>query len=224
MISGLDDGWYCEFGVYRGSTFVEVYRAAKYIVEEFAGGTWDAGIGKDQEKGSLVEYYRTVWQNIRFVAFDSFEGIPSATSPVDQFYNVFPEGSYCCSEVDFLHNISSAGVDLTKVVTVPGFFDKTLSHETAQRIGLKRISVLHIDSDLYASAKRALDFSTPYLRDGTIVIFDEWFQFRGNPFLGEQRAFREWCSAHPEWHVSEYQTQGPWTKSFILSQEPNLRI
>ena len=221
MVGGLD-GWYLEFGCFEGYSFSRAYRSAKLIVDEFLNDKWRAGDDPRLQKGATTEYWQTIWNNMRFVAFDSFEGIPTTDSKIDNYYRVFSAGSYACTEADFLRNLELSGADLSKIVTVPGFFDKTLNSATAGKIGLKRIAVAHIDSDLYESAKLALDFCTPYFRDGSVVIFDEWFQFRGNPFLGEQRAFSEWLAANPDWIATDYTTQGPWSKAFILSKHPGV--
>ena len=222
MISGLE-GWYLEFGVYRGHTFQLVYWIVHQIIQDFVGDTWDAGLQRDKEAGRDEQQnkYLSLWNDIRFVAFDSFQGIPEDQTSVDRFYPAFPAGSYACGEEEFLGNMDRCILDRNKIITVPGFFDETLTAQTAARIGLTKISVAHIDSDLYSSAKLALDFCTPFFRDGSIVIFDEWFQFRGNPFLGERRAFTEWQAQNPDWFVSEFATQGPWSKAFILSRKPD---
>ncbi|MGH9471088.1 MAG: hypothetical protein ACRD1N_12200, partial [Terriglobia bacterium] len=49
--------------------------------------------------------------------------------------------------------------------------------------------------------------------------FDDWYCFRGNPDLGEQRAFREWAQSKPEWYFTEYQKEGPSRNSFIVSRK-----
>ena len=218
-VAGLD-GWYLEFGVFRGNTFSVAYKAFECILNEYRGGQWDSGLGNDDPKNTMQVFCDNAWNQMRFVAFDSFQGLPDITSPVDAHYPVFRKGAYACDMDTFLRNVQHQGVSTEKIICVPGFFEQTLNLDTATRIGLERISVLHIDSDLYASALLALDYCTPFFRDGTIVIFDEWFQFRGSPFLGEQRAFREWKLRNPEWTVSEYGTHGVWTKAFILSREP----
>jgi hypothetical protein len=218
MVSGLS-GWYLEFGAFRGLSFAQAYHAARQMHEEIAGNAFGAR-GEGSPKDSKFHEITSQWMAMRFVAFDSFEGIPEPTSATDNVYKVFSQGQYACSESDFKQNVTGWGVNPGQVITVPGFYEQSLTAETATKIGLQSISVAHIDSDLYESAVLALDFCTPYFRDGSIVIFDDWFQFRGNPFLGEQKAFREWRVKNPDWHVSEHQQQGPWSKSFILSQRP----
>jgi hypothetical protein len=86
----------------------------------------------------------------------------------------------------------------------------------AEKIGLREISILHIDSDLYKSALDALSFCTPYLRNGSVIIFDEWFQFAGDPKYGEQRAFREWLAANPDISASELAREGWGRIAFVV--------
>ncbi len=211
------DGDYLEFGVFRGSSFIQAYFSAMEIVVDFLGGRWDEAMGKDDNAGMNQAWARGQWDRMRFIGFDSFSGVPKPGT-VDSVNPIFREGAFSATKEEFLAALTAAGVDHGKVEVVEGFFEDSLTPETAARIGLKRIAVLHIDSDLYQSAKSALDFCTPYFRDGTIVIFDEWFQFRGNPQLGEQRAFYEWQAENPDWSVQDYLTEGAFRKSFILSR------
>lgn len=154
---------------------------------------------------------------MRFITFDSYKGMPPSKG-VDTYYNAFAEGSYNCSQEQFFKNLESAGVDLGKVVSIKGFFEDTLNCGTANKYGMERASVVYIDSDLYESAKLALEFVTPMLIDGSIIIFDEWYQFCGNPQLGEQRAFNEWRLENPQFSVQEFQKQGPFINSFIVNK------
>ena len=56
------------------------------------------------------------------------------------------------------------------------------------------------------------------LSDGTMVCFDDWFMYKGNPNQGEQRAFREFLEAHPHWQAIPYQPYSVFCNSFILSR------
>jgi hypothetical protein len=56
------------------------------------------------------------------------------------------------------------------------------------------------------------------LHDSSIIVFDDWFQFHGNPTLGEQRTFYEWQGHHRDWLVTEFQKEGPFRVSFVRSQ------
>ena len=110
-------------------------------------------------------------------------------------------------------------MDPAKVVTVAGFFEDTCTLETARGRGIDNVGIVHIDSDLYASAKVALDFVTPLIRHHAVIIFDEWFHYFSHPNYGEQRAFREWREENPDWHVVEFQREGPYRMSFIINRK-----
>ncbi len=161
---------------------------------------------------------QTLWSDMRFFAFDSFEGLP-ALRGVDVESRDFAEGQYAFGADEFLSNVASRGVDLTKVITVPGWFDQTCNSGTISKFEMRRASIVHIDCDLYESTRTVLDFIRPLIVDGTVLIFDDWFCFRGNPNLGEQRAFLEWAESLPDWTFVEYQKEGPWRNSFIACRQ-----
>lgn len=203
-------GDYLEFGVYTGGSFASAFHSLRRAFEEYS-----APGNTPQEANER----RELWQQMRFVAFDSFEGLPAPTGIDTQTRN-FVQGKFACSQSQFEKNIASAGVPLERTIVVPGWFAYTLTEATIRRHHLRHAAIVHIDSDLYESAKRALDFVTPLLVDGTVIIFDDWYAYRGNPYLGEQRAWREWCAAHPEWTTTEYHKQGASASSFLVNQAP----
>jgi hypothetical protein len=51
-----------------------------------------------------------------------------------------------------------------------------------------------------------------------MILFDDWFHYRGNPNRGEARAFREFTSAHPEWEPVHWTGYGTFCNAFILSR------
>ncbi|MEK7097767.1 MAG: TylF/MycF/NovP-related O-methyltransferase, partial [Patescibacteria group bacterium] len=129
--------------------------------------------------------------DMRFFAFDSFEGLPEGS---EKEFGQFAEGEYSASLERFNANLQKSGVDLKDVQAVKGWFKDMLNAETKKRLGLKSAAIIWIDSDLYESAVPVLDFITDLVVDGTILVFDDWFFFKGNPNRGEQRAFREWLA------------------------------
>lgn len=69
---------------------------------------------------------------------------------------------------------------------VNGFFADTLTPALAAEVG--QVSFAHLDADLYSSTVTALNWLTPLLRPGSVLLFDE--------FVGEDpaeaRALLEW--------------------------------
>lgn len=114
--------------------------------------------------------------------------------------------------------IKGEGIQEGRVEIIQGWFEETLNNKTIGKYNLNHAAIVHIDSDLYESAKTVLDFIGPLLVDGSIIIFDNWFTYNGNPNFGEQKAFREWSDFQTDWNISEYQKEGPWRNSFILNK------
>lgn len=197
------EGDYLEFGVYRGESLAVAYHALRRHRREHSASGFDS----PEYKG---------WQANppRFFAFDSFEGLPSGS--VERHVDYFP-GAYGCSEAEFKANIARQGVDLTRVVTVPGFFDRSLNQETKRKYGLKKAALVMIDCDLYESTVPVLEFLTDLVGQGTILIFHDWFRFKGRPDCGEQRACREWLARNPQLELIEYWREGPQPVSFLVN-------
>jgi len=207
------EGDYLEFGVYRGSTFIQAFHT---IHKSYNDRALDRTAVHSPAFRTKV---RQLWDSMRFFAFDSFQGLPPLTGP-DVHTRDFAEGKFACSEKEFLARAGENGVDLSKVVTVPGWFSDTCLAETIRRHDMRAAAFVHVDCDLYESTRVVLKFIEPLLVDGTVLIFDDWYSFRGNPALGEQRAFREWIPGLPHLTFTEFQKEGPWRNSFIVNVRP----
>ena len=203
------EGDYLEFGVFRGDSFILAYKTLEDVFDE------EARSSHYRSQADSVDRWR-IWQNMRFFAFDSFKGLPELRG-IDRLTRDFVPGKFRSTYDVFQHRISRAGIPSSKVKTVQGWFEDTLNDETRSRLGLTRAAIVYIDSDLYEPARTVLDFITPLLQDGTVIIFDDWYSYRGNPQLGEQRACAEWLEAHPDWTLTQFQKEGPWRNSFIAN-------
>ena len=208
------EGDYLEFGVYRGATFVKAYRS----LERQFHGRIALNIGGDQEETAREER-RRLWSKMRFFAFDSFEGLPPLGEE-DAATPDFQKGQYACSVPQFQSNLREANIPLDRTRVVQGWFSDTCTRETREEQGLEKAAIVWIDADLYSSAKTALQFVTDLLQDGTVIIFDDWFSFKGSPYAGEQRAFHEWTrQIEDEYVVNEYQRDSWKRMSFIVSKK-----
>jgi O-methyltransferase len=176
LVGAQIPGDYIEFGVYRGDTF-------GYAMRVLAG----------------------TFKDMRFIACDSFEGLPlpQGIDAHDGFTSNFHPGQFACSEKQFLHNLDQQRVDLTRVMTIKGWFSESLNEETAQRHAITKIAAAWIDGDLYESAVPVLRFLTHRLSVGSILLFDDWRVYRNLPDFGEQLACREWLEANPQLQLRE---------------------
>jgi hypothetical protein len=198
------EGDYLEFGVYRGASFAEAYRAI-----------WNnrSNVRDYIDSPEIEQWYQ---HRPRFFAFDSFSGLPGGEAERHADYE---KGAYNCSEETFLSNIKNAGVNLGDVVTLPGFFDKSLTPETKAQLNLKKASLVLIDCDLYESTVPVLNFITDLVGQGTIIIFDDWYRYKGSRHKGEQRACREWLEKNPDIELEKFWQQGPQAVAFLVHRE-----
>lgn len=182
------EGDYLEFGVYCGTRFSSAFHLAQ----------------------------RNGLSAMRFYAFDSFEGLPEIRGVDAHGFQQFRRGEFACDLATFRSSVSANRVDMSRVEVVPGWYDDVLNDETRNRLPLTAASIVWVDCDLYESTVPVLSFITDYVQDGTVLIFDDWFCFRGDPQRGEQRAFREWLEKNPDITASEFHKFGWHGNSFIL--------
>jgi methyltransferase family protein len=106
----------------------------------------------------------------RIFACDSFKGLPEK-------YENAEVGHFACKPPRI------PGVQI-----VEGYFEDSLTPALAKRVG--RIALASLDADLYSSTLCALNWLTPLLATGSLLLFDE--------FLGEKesekRAFETWSA------------------------------
>lgn len=202
------EGDYLEFGVFQGESFAEAYKSIQKTRGE------QESFGNQASFSGTPEYQKWKQNRPRFFAFDSFQGLPggSATRHVD-----YAPGAYYCDQDQFKRNIARLGVDLKDVVTVPGYYNESLTDDVKEKYGLRHAALVMVDCDLYESTVPVLDFLTNLVGQGTVLIFHDWFRFRGNPMCGQQRACHEWLERNPHIELVEYWREGPQAISFLVN-------
>jgi hypothetical protein len=93
--------------------------------------------------------------------FDSFDGLP------EDWITGMPAGSFARDDLPEV-----PGAEL-----VVGLFDDTLAGFLDGHPG--PVDFLHVDSDLYSSAATVLELTGPRLREGSVILFDEFFNYPG---------------------------------------------
>jgi O-methyltransferase len=198
--------------------------AVEYInVERVAGDIIECGVFTGVSLALLAHARQEQATDLprRIVGFDAFEGLP----PSRDEHPLWATGTFSVNAWD--HPVLPIGAratpqatrDLFALCGLPapvlevGWFADTL-----RRAPCSAIALLHVDCDLYESTVDVLNGVAPVLQDGTMVLFDDWFLFKGNPTKGEARAFGEFLVAHPEWQAIPYRTYGTCCRAFILSR------
>jgi hypothetical protein len=111
--------------------------------------------------------------------FDSFEGLPENWSGTFERAGKFSRGG------------ALPPVPPNGKLHV-GWFDTVLPGFLAENPG--PIALLHVDCDIYSSTKTIFDLAGDRLRPGTVIVFDEYFNYP-NWKRHEYRAFQEFVAA-----------------------------
>ena len=111
--------------------------------------------------------------NSEIHAFDSFEGLP------ETWLNTHKKGHFA---LDNMPKFES------NVIVQKGWFDKSLPKFKTEHTD--NVAFLHVDCDLYSSTKTIFEQLGDRILDGTIILFDEYFNY---PFWEhhEYKAFDE---------------------------------
>jgi hypothetical protein len=111
--------------------------------------------------------------------FDSFEGLPERWRDGIDAGQFKPRGGV-------LPKVRP-NVELVK-----GWFDKTLPSFLGRYP--ENVSFIHVDCDLYSSTKTIFTCLGPRVQPGTVIVFDEYFNYFGWK-EGEFKAFQEFISS-----------------------------
>lgn len=143
-------------------------RANIGLVVEF--GVW---------RGRSISFFASLTKQTIY-GFDSFEGLREDWKGWD-----LPKSSFDLGGV--LPRVPNT------VTLIKGWFDETLP--LFLREHPESFSFVHIDCDTYEATSVVLGTAQDRFRKGTVVVFDEYFGYRGWR-MGEFRAWQEFVAAH----------------------------
>lgn len=129
--------------------------------------------------GYTINRFAALVPERRIVGFDSFEGLP------ETWNSTFRKGSLRCTKLPAVRD---------NVELVVGWFDTTLQQFLAKHPN-DPVALLHIDCDLYSSTNTVLSLLASRIVPGTVIVFDEYFNFPGWR-KHEYRAFQEFVQSN----------------------------
>tara|TARA_B100000686_G_C16799012_1_gene984502 strand:+ start:2491 stop:3201 length:711 start_codon:yes stop_codon:yes gene_type:complete len=165
-LSAIEDieGDYIEFGVFTGSSFCHSIRCVKNLAN-----------------------INSKILSTKFYGFDSFEGFGEL---VEEDNHPFYKDTNFEASYDKVNNRVkkvAKGIDYS---LIKGFFSETLK-QGAKSYDIEKTRIIFIDSDTYSSAIDALLFVLPTVQEGTYIILDDYFSYRGSLKHGVAKAFKE---------------------------------
>lgn len=192
VITNQMSGGYYEFGVYKGESFRESYRMFLLFVK------WM----KEQSESHEMWRRKINWDlKHPFYAFDTFEGMPEN----DENNEIFSKGTFLSS----LDEVKSAGEKIgmregDQIKYFKGKFSDIAKERSDEISNLQPAAIVNIDSDLYASARDALEIINPKLQQGTVLLMDDYNCFSANKNKGERYALSEFLEKNHNIEVEKW--------------------
>ena len=166
------NGNYLEFGVFTGSSFNYAIKANKKI-EKIFGET-----------------------NCEYIGFDSFKGFGEVKD--EDIHPGFTDQFFSVNERKVIKNINKIARG-EKFRLIKGFYQNTIKNRTTEDLEIfNKSRVIMIDCDLKESTQLALEFIKPSLQEGTIILFDDFLDYKGSMEKGECGAFEDFKKKYPE--------------------------
>ena len=179
------------------------------------GDYFEFGCHKARTFRMAMAAYRFFNMSAEFLAFDSFEGLPSGMEGRGVHWKT---GALSTSEVRFRELLVESGFSLDKVRTVPGFYAESLNEALRKDLGKLKANLVTVDCDYYESAVDVFNFVEPYLQYGSVIYLDDVFGgFTTGRNGGVLRAFEEF-KARSTFSFVDHLSIGWWGRSYIAYQ------
>ena len=79
-----------------------------------------------------------------------------------------------------------------------------------------KLSLIHFDCDLMSSTKNALNIIDPFISEGAVFLFDDYFCYGGDPKFGEARASLSDWEINSKFKAVDWFTYSSHGKAFIM--------
>jgi len=196
------EGDYLEFGVYEGSSMITAYYS-----------------NKASSKIDNLVMTKNNLKDRKFIGFDSFEEGFKYFDKKDAHIN-WPEGHLKSDYTKTMKRLNRISKHHFKLV--PGFVENTLPEIKSNdykidNYKIEKIAVMLIDMDLFSPGLTALNFAKEFLNEGSIIIIDNYFNFKANPSKGEMGALNEFSKTN-NIELVDFGNYGVTGKIFIVSK------
>jgi O-methyltransferase len=150
--------------------------------------------------------------------FDSFSGLPEATSAVDRDSYEYRSGVWYAGLMkvlteDQLSEACAKIIGPESVVIHPGWFADTVPRLQPSQ----KFSFIHFDGDLYQSTIDAIGglLQVGAIANGAVICFDDWNCGQADPNYGERRAWSE-LTARYQIQWGDWRAYGTMGRSFFI--------
>ena len=192
----------CEFGCYTGRSLAML----AYYHENY----WES----ENTHNSKNFIKRQVY------GFDSFEGLPSSEAHPRWNKGLFGVNHSYHPTIAYGEPVTPEKVynyfssyELPRPIIKRAHFDKLHPDDV---MDIEKIAILHVDCDLYSSTQKVFELVKDKLVPGSIILLDDWYNFKAHPDKGERRAFEEFLTQNRHIECEEFLRYGTFCKAFVV--------
>lgn len=186
------EGDYLEFGVYTGASMSAAIRLSR---------------------DSFLPRARPM----RYFGFDSFKGF-GELSEEEKKHGWLKDENFQSNAEMVRRRLSKQLRDPSHLRLVEGYYDATLRGKKPSDYGIGKAAVILIDCDTFSAAVPVFDFIAQAVQEGTILIMDDFFLYKGSSTLGVYGAFRKFEEKMKGWRLRQMWNYGCGGVVYIVSK------
>jgi O-methyltransferase len=191
--SGINDGYYMEFGIMNGESAISAYRQLRGVVKHIYGFDTFAGHPAQSDEDKTAAEYAPY----------------------------FFEGNYKSVDIEVVREymLGATMLEKSNIHLTQGLFSDSLPKFDKSQLDDKGFPVcVFVDCDLYSSAKDVLNFITDIVRTGTWLLVDDYWCYRGDPKAGVRRALDEWVRDNGRVGITLYDNFNAYSRAYIVHE------
>ena len=185
-------------------------------LERIEGGYFEFGI----YEGTSLYAAATISLKLKSEIQRNLYGFDSFDSGFKYFDNqdkhpFFKEGDFKSSYEKALKRFKK----YKNVKLIKGYFEETIQGKDPEEIcDQDKCAIIFLDCDLKNATQVALDFISPILQKGTIIIVDDYWAYKGDVNLGTCGALNSFLKQHSNIAVRDFCSYGYGGHSFIVTK------
>lgn len=196
---------------------IEIIKKAMWNceLEQVEGSYFEFGVYEGTSLYASVKAHRNIKSVMKrnFYGFDSFDEGFKYFDKRDE-HPFFKEGDFISS----FTKVKKRFANLPHVKLIKGYFEETIADGKGDHIyGKDKCAIAFIDCDLMGPSVVALTYVAPLLQEGSIIIIDDYYAYKGKEDLGPYGAFKSFLNTHSTIKVREFADYGYGGKAFIVT-------
>ena len=113
--------------------------------------------------------------------------------------------------------LQQRNIDPANIIFINGWYNKTLTQKTAEKIKLDNLGIVFVDCDTYSSSRLVLEFIQPYITRPVIICFDDWRLYDLDVIgMGEYKSFNEFLEEYPHLKATPIRSYNRKSRSFLI--------